>query len=248
MHELAAGVVLSGEPLTSPSGRYVLDYDSDDISWTAVLTDTETGDVLWRADHPGWLYLGAQGAVRTAEWDSEIAAAGAVSLTVSDTGGFQLRDGTGFCLYDSQLGLVRPTELAEAAPAAAITRDTCLVHDGRQREVVTRDPDGSLRVTVHQPNGARWSCPIALPLTRWLEQDGTTLTWRPPPGGARREQALCLVDADGQVLWSQDMRGMRRPAGRDTPRLRRCHAGTRGPAAAPVTDLGVRFPHVGAPG
>src|SRR2546421_5765356 len=119
MRELAAGIVLSGEPLASPSGRYVLDYDSDDvISWTAVLTDTENDDVLWRADRPVWLYLGTQGAVQTAEWTSEIAAPGAVSLTISDTGGLQLWDETGFCLYDSQVGLIRPTELPEAAPAA----------------------------------------------------------------------------------------------------------------------------------
>lgn len=213
MRELAAGVVLSGEPLTSVSGRYVLDYDDDDIGWTAVLTDTDTGVVLWRASRPGWLYLGTQGAVQTAEWTSEVAAAGAASLTVGDEGGLLLWDATGFCLYDSRVGAIRPVELSEAAPAAAITRESCLVHDGRQRQVLTRNPDGSFQLTTHQSSGAVWSCSLSLPLARWLAQDDTMLTWRLLPSGARRHWVLCLIrtgdgDGEGRILWRMDSGGV----------------------------------------
>lgn len=205
MHELSKLTVLSGEPLTSPSGRYALDYEIDDISWTAILTDTENGEVLWRAGGPGWLYLGPLGVVQTAEWTSDIAAEGATTLTVSDDGSLCLLDSTGFRLYDSRTGLVRPTELRGAAPAAAITRDACLVDDSRQRRAVTRNADGSLQVTEYLEGGGAYSAPISGPLADRLAQDGTVLTWRVFPAGRRRQRMLCLVDADDRVLWRQHM-------------------------------------------
>jgi hypothetical protein len=89
--------------------------------------------------------------------------------------------------------------MEDAAPAAEITVGRCLVREGKWRRVVTRDADGTLWVSSQDRDGGGVRVPLAGPLARWLEQEGTVLTWRSLSDG----WMLCLVDADGELLWRE---------------------------------------------
>lgn len=89
-----------------------------------------------------------------------------------------------------------PPGFEGSAPAADITVERPLYRrraDGTVANTVGREPDGSLRI------GFSWGHYfLAPPLTRWLEQDNTVLTWT-----AGTNADLCLIDAAGTVLWRE---------------------------------------------
>jgi hypothetical protein len=199
---------LSGDdPLRSRSGRYRVSYDSEGV---AILTEESTGEVRWRAGDGeravvGRLLLGDGGAVHVENsanetvWLSDIAAPGARSLKVTDEGDFELCDEHGMPLFNSRTGPIEAVAMEDAAPAADITAGRYLVWKGKWRRLVTRDPDGSLRVSAEAPDGGGWTRPLVGPLVSWLEQDGTVLTWRL----LNKSWSLCLVGTDGELLWQE---------------------------------------------
>ncbi|MFI5689986.1 DUF6461 domain-containing protein [Streptomyces sp. NPDC051636] len=201
------------QPLSSPSGRYALHYDATGV---AVVTDQATGETRWRAGdtgHPaaGWMLLGTSGALQVEQsghgtvWVSDIASPEARLLVITDAGDLELVAGDGVALLNSRTGPIEARALHDAAPAASITRETYLVRGSRQRRLVTRNVDGSLQVTQVQ-GGTSYE--LVVPLARWLEQDGTDLTWQMLPDGDRKAWTLCLVNADGQLLWREGMRNV----------------------------------------
>ena len=205
-----------GESLASPSGRFVLHYDTGGV---AVVTDQSTGEVHWRAGEEngpavGRLVLGADGSIHVEDlgdgevvWRSGFAAAAAHALVITDEGDFDLLDGQRVRLSNSRTGPVEAVGLGDAAPVAAITGERFLVLEGKKRRTVVRNPDGSLQVSERGRGfGASHTLPVEL--VRWMEQPGTLLTWRILPFGERRTRDLCLVDGDGdgQVLWRNGMR------------------------------------------
>ncbi|MGP3985805.1 DUF6461 domain-containing protein [Streptomyces sp. 3N207] len=213
MRELHLNEPLSwDESLRSPKGRFKVSYDPEGV---AVLTEHRTGEVWWRAGEGkraavGRLLLGDGGAVQVVDsanktvWLSEIAVPGARSLTVTDGGDFVLCDGHGMPLFNSRTGPTGAVAMEDAAPAADITAQRYLVREGKWRQLVTRDSDGSLRISAQDPGGSGWSRPLAGPLVRWLEQDGTVLTWRL----LNKKWSLCLVGADGELIWQEGMRNV----------------------------------------
>ncbi|WP_240965476.1 DUF6461 domain-containing protein [Streptomyces zingiberis] len=203
------------EPLLSPSGRYKLCYDGEGV---AIVLDTHTGGAVWRAGEEGRpvagdLLLGdrdavqveAPGELRTV-WRSPIAAEGARSLILTDTGDLELLNGDGARIYTSRSGPVEPRPLRNSAPVAAITADTFLVREtAKWRRTVTREQDGPLRLSRHHKSSGLISY-LPAPLVRWMEQEGTVLTWRMLPDDGRpgpRARTLCLEDSDGTVLWAE---------------------------------------------
>jgi hypothetical protein len=205
------------DPLRSPSGLYALHYDADGV---AVLTDLGTGEVRWRAGDDGrpaagLLLLGNGDAVQveTPEehrtvWCSRIAAPGARSLVVTDAGDLELLSTEGVRLLNSRTGPVEATAVADAAPAADITDERYLVREGKWRRFVTRDRNGSLRVSTRSWGGG-WSFTLPARLARWMERDGTVLTWRLlPDRGRRTAWSLCLTGPDGEVIWREGMRDL----------------------------------------
>lgn len=80
--------------LRSPSGRYMLHYDDEGV---AVIADTASDEVIWRAGEAGqpaagWLLLGSGDAVQVEDpeeyktiWRSAIAATGARKMTLTTT-------------------------------------------------------------------------------------------------------------------------------------------------------------------
>ena len=204
------------EPLSSPSGQYVLHYDTAGV---AVLTDRRTGETRWRAGDPGrpvagLLLLGDGDALQVENsanetvWVSGITAPGARSVVITDDGDLELLSGENTRLLNSRTGPVEVTAMRDAAAAADISGERYLVREGEQRRLVTRNPDGSLQVATRSSRGGGWSSTLAAPLARWLEQDGTVLTWRMLPGGDRKAWALCLVNADGDLIWRDGMRNV----------------------------------------
>jgi hypothetical protein len=169
-----------------------LHYDDEGV---AVITDAGSGEITWRAgeeEQPaaGLLLLGSGGAVQveTPEehktiWRSAIAATGARELTLTDEGDLELLDGEGALIFNSRTGPVEPRVIPGSAPAADITVNSFLLRQGRRlRRTVVRKRDGALRVGEHEPSGGGHSYELSGPLVRWLEQDGTLLTWRLLPG------------------------------------------------------------------
>ncbi|MFE9303974.1 hypothetical protein [Streptomyces sp. NPDC006856] len=119
--------------LTSPSERFVLRCDSEGI---AVITDTDRDQVVWRAGATGQLLLGhgyevvvEGGEDDETVWRSGFAAPGAQYLTLTDAGELELLDRTHVRLGNIRTGLTHPVPLGDAAPAAAITRDTYLLKE-----------------------------------------------------------------------------------------------------------------------
>jgi hypothetical protein len=87
----------------------------------------------------------------------------------------------------------------DSAPAAAITLTRYLQRKSKKGAVtqtVRREADGSLRVTNSYGS---WQLPI--PLVRWLEQEGTVLSWRQLPSAQGTDLELCLTDSAGSLLW-----------------------------------------------
>ncbi|GLY86767.1 DUF6461 domain-containing protein [Actinoallomurus iriomotensis] len=208
-----------GESLSSPSGRFVLRYDADGV---ATVTDQSTGEVRWRAGEPdrpvaGRFLLGSGGAIQVESaddryevlWRSGYAAPEARALVLTDDGDFELLDGQRVRLLNSRTGPVDSAALGDAAPVAAITGDRYLLREGgKRRHVVVRNPDGSLQVSMSAP-GYGWSHTLIAPLVQWMErQPDTLLTWRILPYDGRKTRELCLVDAEGEPLWRDDMRGL----------------------------------------
>jgi hypothetical protein len=84
------------------------------------------------------------------------------------------------------------------APAAEITLGSYLYRKnmmGAVSQTVKREPGGTLRAS----SGPMSYTFATTSLARWLEQDGTVLTWR--TDGTDPE--LCLVDAAGNLLWRE---------------------------------------------
>ncbi|WP_208878988.1 DUF6461 domain-containing protein [Streptomyces armeniacus] len=199
------------DPLRSPSGRCRLGYDSGGI---AVVTVFRTGEVLWRAGDrargaAGRLLLGDGGAVQVEDaanetvWVSDIALPGAASLTVNNRGELELCDGPGMPVFNSRTGPTGMVAVYDAAPAAEITPTRYLVREHKWRRLVTREPDGSLRISATDTRtGHGVTRQLTGPLVPWLEQDGTVLTWRL----IDKLWSLCLADADGGLLWHEHMR------------------------------------------
>lgn len=192
--------------LTSPSGRFVLAYDAD-ADGVAVVTDTGTGQVRWRAGdegHPvvGRLLLGGDGSLQVeapGEWEvvwrSDFAVPGARAFGLTDDGDFDLFDGERVRLLNSRTGPVEPVNLGDAAFVADISRDRFIAVERKQRHTVTRDSSGCLQVST-RGDGFGSSYSLTGPLVTWLaERSGTVLTWRVLPYGRRRTRVLCLVDA-----------------------------------------------------
>jgi hypothetical protein len=210
-----------GKPLRSPSGRYMLHYDDEGV---AVIADTASGEITWRAgeeEQPaaGLLLLGSGDAVQveTPEehktmWRSAIAATGARELTLTDEGDLELLDDEGTPIFNSRTGPVAPRAIRDCAPAVGITVNRLLVRQGRKlRRTVVRKRDGALRVGEHDPSGGGHSYELSGPLVRWLEQDGTLLTWRLLAANGMhgsKSWTLCLVDRDDVVLWREHMRDL----------------------------------------
>jgi len=204
------------ESLTSPSGRFVLSYDVDGV---AVVTDQSTGEVRWRAGEEGRpavgrLLLGGDGTIqieapgdRQVVWRSGFAAPRARTLVVTDDGDFDLLDGVRVRLLNSRTGPVEAAGLGDAVAVADITGERFLVSEGKKRRTVVRNPDGSLQVSEHG-RGFGWSHTLPVALADWMEQPGTLLTWQILPYRDRKARTLCLVDADGEVLWRDNMRDM----------------------------------------
>ncbi|QKV96017.1 Curculin domain-containing protein (mannose-binding) lectin [Streptomyces sp. NA02950] len=136
-------------------------------------------------------------------WVSGIAAPGARLAVITDDGDVELLSGEGITLLNSRTGPVQAAPMPEAAAAADISRERYLVREGKQRRLVTRNRDGSLRVSH---DGVTTT--LVAPLARWLEQDGTQLTWRMLPDGDRKAWTLCLVNADGDLIWREGMRNL----------------------------------------
>lgn len=208
------------DPLQAPFGRYLLHYDDEGV---AVITDRASGEVTWRAGGEaqpvaGLLLLGNEGAVqvetpeeRETIWRSAIAAPGARKLTLTDEGDLELLDGEGIVIFNSRTGSVEPRAIPDAAPAADITVSRFLLRQGRKlRRTVVRKRDGALRVGEHTSIGG-YSHELSGPLVRWLEQDGTLLTWRLLPDNGThgpKSWTLCLVDRDNVLLWHERMRDL----------------------------------------
>ncbi len=201
--------------LTSPSERFVLRCDSEGI---AVITDTDRDQVVWRAGATGQLLLGhgCEVVVEGGEddetvWRSGFAAPGAQYLTLTDAGELELLDRTHVRLGNIRTGLTHPVPLGDAAPAAAITRDTYLLKEGKIRRTVAREQDGWLRVCEYGKSGGM-SYALTRPLVDWFEQEDTVLTWRRHLAGGSKSKSLmlCLVDSAGTVLWHE---GTQRPHG-----------------------------------
>jgi Family of unknown function (DUF6461) len=208
------------EPLRSPSGRYLMHYDNEGV---AVITDTASGEVTWRAGEEGrpaagLLLLGCGDAVQVetpkehqAIWRSAIAASGARELTLTDEGDLELLNDEGTLVFNSRTGPVEPRAIPDCAPAADITVSRFLLRQGRKlRRTVARKRDGALRVGEHDASGGH-SYELSGPLVRWLEQDGTLLTWRLLPASGTHGPkwwTLCLVDRDDVVLWREYMRNL----------------------------------------
>ncbi|QFZ18599.1 DUF6461 domain-containing protein [Saccharothrix syringae] len=196
----------AGDEVLSPSGRHALHYDA---RGAAVLTDRQRAEVRWRSE-PGRLFLDGDGVLRVEDGtggpvrSTGLACPGAEVLVVTDDGDLELLSGERVRLLNSRLGPVGVTAVAGAAPAAAITADRYLFRQGEHRQVVARTPDGSLRVTTDEPGS--WSFTLPARLARWLEQDGTVLTWRILPNGERLAWTLCLVDASGDLRWRENPR------------------------------------------
>lgn len=187
------------------AGLFRLSYDADGV---AVVTSDRTGEVRWRAGDGeraavGRLLLGDGGAVQVENsanetvWISDIAVPGARSLTLTKGGDLELCDEHGMPVFNSRTGPTGAVAMHDAAPAADITPQRYLVREGKWRRLVTREPDGSLRLSERDRNGGGWSVQLNGPLVRWLEQDGTFLTWLL----LGDSWSLCLVDADGELLW-----------------------------------------------
>ncbi|MDN3354800.1 DUF6461 domain-containing protein [Actinomadura sp. DC4] len=199
------------ETLSSPSGRFVLRYDADGV---AAVTDASTGEVRWRAGEQGRLLLGGDGTVQIEApgdhevvWRSDFAAVRARALVLTDDGDFDLLGGDRVRLLNSRTGPVESAGLGDAAPVADITGERFLVLEGKQRRTVTRSPDGSLQVST-QGRGFGMSHTLPAPLVAWMEQPDTLLTWRILPLGDRKTRDLCLIDAEGEVLWRDGMRDL----------------------------------------
>jgi uncharacterized protein DUF6461 len=202
-----------GESLSSPSGRFLLRHDAEGV---AALTDETTGEVRWRAGAAGSLVLGQGWAVQVEEtetgevvWRSDLAASGADALVVTDDGDLELLDGRRVRLLNSRTGPVESAALGETAPVTAVTGDRYLERiGGARRHVVVRIPDGSLVVSM-RARGYGWSHPLPAPLVEWMDrQPGAVLGWRILPYGDRKTRELCLTDADGTVIWRDDMRDL----------------------------------------
>ncbi|GHF33868.1 hypothetical protein FHX82_005337 [Amycolatopsis bartoniae] len=87
------------------------------------------------------------------------------------------------------------------APAADITVERYLYRSrskGVETDTVTREPDGSLRVSTSWGHFF-----LSPPLARWLEQDNTVLTWQRVPTRQGTARHLCLVDEAGNMLWRE---------------------------------------------
>lgn len=197
------------EQLRSPSGRYVLHYDA---TGTAVITDTERGEVTWRAGAAGRLLLGGGDEVQVEAgeefetvWRSGFAAPGAQYLILTDAGDLELLDGAHVRVGNARTGPVEARSLGDAAPAADITGDRYLVREGKRRRLVVREQDAGLRISEQWSNGGGGSYGLSGPLVEWLEQEGTVLTWRMVPVKGRKTKArtLCLIDSAGTVLWHE---------------------------------------------
>lgn len=113
------------EQLRSPSGRFVLHYDTAGI---AVIADTERDVVTWRAGAAGRLLLGDGGEVQVEAgdshetiWCSGFAAPGAHVLILTDAGDLELLSGEHVRLRNSRTGPVEALALRDSAPAADIT-------------------------------------------------------------------------------------------------------------------------------
>ncbi|TXS08064.1 MULTISPECIES: Curculin domain-containing protein (mannose-binding) lectin [Streptomyces] len=203
------------EQLRSPSGRFVLHYDTAGI---AVIADTERDVVTWRAGAAGRLLLGDGGEVQVEAgdshetiWYSGFAAPGAHVLILTDAGDLELLSGEHVRLRNSRTGPVEALALRDSAPAADITAGSFLLSERKKRRTVVREQDGWLRVGEHWPNGGGGSYALSGPLVDWLEQEGTVLGWLMLPVNGTRAKArtLCLTDAAGTVLWHE---GDQRPA------------------------------------
>ncbi|MFJ3325640.1 DUF6461 domain-containing protein [Streptomyces griseus] len=217
------GRLYADEQLQSPSGRFVLHYDVAD---TAVITDTEQDEVVWRAGAAGRLLLGDHGEVEIEAgdsfetvWSSGIAARGARQLILTDTGDLELLSGEHVRLHNSRTGPVHALALRDTAPAAAVTGESYLLSEGKMRRTVVREQDGWLRIGHHRPDGSGGSYALSGPLVDWLDQEGTVLGWRmlPDKGRKSKSRALCLTDAAGAVLWNEGTQSPARPVSAGAP-------------------------------
>ncbi|MFI6097752.1 DUF6461 domain-containing protein [Lentzea sp. NPDC051213] len=203
---------LANEPVRSPSGLYALHYDSDGV---AVLTNTTTGERRWRAGPPDQPAAGSLVLTRARQlevwrggdrvvWKSGIGAPWAFSLGVTDDGDFELYDHAGKRLFNSRTGPGDGVPIMDEAPVGEITGDRYLARSGRKHRLVSRTADGGLRVEVRSLRGG--SVEVLPPaLARWMEQDGTVLTWRVRPGVRLGDRlTLCLVRVDGSVAWCDE--------------------------------------------
>ncbi|GFN01958.1 hypothetical protein Smic_05140 [Streptomyces microflavus] len=208
--------------LTSPSERFVLRCDSEGI---AVVTDTDRGQVVWRAGAAGRLLLGhgyevvvEGGEDDDTVWRSGFAAPGAQYLILTDAGELELLDRSHVRLGNIRTGLTHPVPLGDAAPAAAITRDAYLVREEKMRRTVAREQGGWLRVCEYGKGGGM-SYALTRPLVDWFEQEDTVLTWRRHLAGGSKSKSLmlCLVDSDGTVLWHEGTQRPQGPVPRESP-------------------------------
>ncbi|MFJ3667061.1 DUF6461 domain-containing protein [Streptomyces sp. NPDC090106] len=211
------------ERLCSPSGRYVLHYDDENV---AVITDTERGEVTWRAGATGRLLLGQRYEVQVEAWDSHetvwwsgFAAQGALHLILTDEGDLELLDGVHVRVANIRTGPVEARALRDSVPVAAIDADHFLVNEDKKRRTVVREQDGWLRISEQWKNGGGGSYALSGPLVDWMDQEGTVLGWRMLPIKGRKSKArmLCLTDAAGAVLWNEGTQSPAEPAAQGEP-------------------------------
>ncbi|GAA1986363.1 DUF6924 domain-containing protein [Amycolatopsis minnesotensis] len=227
----------AGTELVSPSGRYALRYDSGGVP---VVADRTTHQIVWRAgddeQHPAAGELRLSGSVqvelRNGEvWHSAVADVRAKSLVVTDEGELELLDDIGVGVYNSRHGFVGSQPVfRDSAPVADITLKRFLYGvntKGAVARTVRREPDGSL-----------WGSELTMsysvaspPLARWLEQEGTVLTWRQVPTTQGTDLEPCLLDAAGNLLWR---RGSARSSTTPPPAEPHDHGG---PAMGPGSRL-----------
>ncbi|MFJ9623001.1 Curculin domain-containing protein (mannose-binding) lectin [Streptomyces sp. NPDC101181] len=200
------------DQLDSPSGRFVMRCDAAGV---AVITDTNAGEVVWRAGAAGHLHLGSGDEVLVSDvesgatlWRSEFSSPGAQYLILTDEGDLELLDHRHIRLSNIRTGPIHSVALGDAAPASAITGDAYMYHqDGTKFRTLVREQDGLLRWHEYG-KGPGLSGGMAGPLVDWLAQENTQLTWHGRGSGKRKLWTLCLIDSGGAVLWRNERNPM----------------------------------------
>jgi hypothetical protein len=190
-----------GEPVTSPSGKWALRYDT---AGRAVIADRD-GTITWSAGAVGTLRLELEGVFTVyhggqVAWRADLPVRSYSSLHVADDGDGIIYD-DGLPIYSVLHGPVEPVSLGDRAPVAEIRANRVLT-SGNGKRTVTRNASGDGLVHKRRMGkGAALVTVVQPAQAQALEQPGTWLTWRFIEKDGHCDWALVLVGPDDDVRW-----------------------------------------------